>query len=281
MPERRFPDFQLATMKLRRKAPWTAMRILVIFVLSCLFAVAPASAQEKTITVFAAASLKNALDDVNSAFLKATGVKVVTSYAASSALARQIEQGAPADVFASADFDWMDYSAQKMSIKLDTRVNLLGNRLVLIAPKDSKIDKVEIRQGFDLVRLVGDARIATGEVTSVPVGKYAMGALEKLGLWASVEKKFAMADNARAALALIARGEAVLGIVYETDAKIEPGVKIVGAFPPDSHPAIVYPVAATVNAKPEAAAYLNFLRSGTAKAVFEQYGFTFLVQPTS
>jgi molybdate transport system substrate-binding protein len=253
-----------------------------LFVLAGLLAGAfPLAAQEKTITVFAAASIKNALDDVNAAFLKATGVKVVASYAASSALARQIEQGAPADIFASADLDWMDYSAQKKTITDDTRVNLLGNRLVLIAPKDSKIGTVAITQGFDLAKLIGDGRITTGEVTSVPVGKYAKGALEKLGIWASVEKKFAMADNVSAALALVARGEAVLGIVYETDAKIEPGVKIVGAFPADSHPPIVYPVAATVNAKPEAAAYLNFLRSGAAKAVFEQYGFTFLVRSTS
>src|SRR5205085_2406876 len=208
-------------------------------------------------------------------------IKVVTSYAASSALARQIEQGAPADVFASADLDWMDYAAQKKTIREDTRVNLLGNRLVLIAPKDSKITDVTIGPGLDLGGLIGDRRIATGEVSSVPVGRYAKGALEKLGIWPSVEKKFAMADNVRAALALVARGEAVLGIVYQTDAKAEPNVKIVGAFPADSHPPIVYPVAATVNAKPETAAYLAFLRSASAKAVFEQYGFTFLIKPTS
>jgi molybdate transport system substrate-binding protein len=242
---------------------------------------APASAQDKSIMVFAAASMKNALDDVNAAFLKATGTKVVTSYAASSALARQIEQGAPADVFASADLDWMDYAAQKKAIKDDTRVNLLGNRLVLIAPKDSRIDKVAVGAGFDLAALAGDGRIATADVNSVPVGKYAKSALEKLDIWASVEKKFAMTDNVRVALALVARGEAVLGVVYETDAKVEPGVKIVGHFPADSHPAIVYPVASTVTAKPEASAYLAFLRSGIAKAVFEQYGFTFLVRPTS
>jgi molybdate transport system substrate-binding protein len=241
----------------------------------------PALAQEKTLTVFAAASMKNALDDINAAFLKATGTKVTASYAASSALARQLEQGAPADVLASADLEWMDYSSQKKTIKDDTRVNLLGNKLVLIAPKDSKIDKVEIGPGFDLAKLIGDGRIATGEVTSVPVGKYAKGALEKLGIWGSVQNKFAMADNVRAAMALVSRGEAVLGIVYETDARVDPNVKIVGAFPADSHPAITYPVAATVNAKPDAAAYLNFLRSNTAKTVFEQYGFTFLVRPTS
>jgi molybdate transport system substrate-binding protein len=241
----------------------------------------PALAQDRTITVFAAASMKNALDDVNAAFLKASGIKVVTSYAASSALAKQIEQGAPADVFASADFDWMDYGAGKKLIKEDTRVNLLGNRLVLIAPKDSKIADVTIGPNFHLAKLIGDGRIATAEVRSVPVGKYAKSALEKFGIWGSVEKKFAMADNVRAALALVARGEAVLGIVYETDAKVEPGVKIVAAFPADSHPPIVYPIAATATAKPEAAAYLAFLRSGVAKAVFEQYGFTFLVRSTS
>src|SRR4051794_39827550 len=175
----------------------------------------------------------------------------------------------------------MDYSAQKMTIRDDTRVNLLGNRLVLIAPRDSRIENVTIGPGFDLAGLIGDGRIATGEVTSVPVGKYAKGALEKLGIWTSVEKKFAMADNVRAALALVSRGEAVLGIVYETDATVEPGVKIVGAFPADSHPAIVYPVAATATARPEAAAYLAFLRTSVAKAVFERYGFTFLVRPTS
>jgi len=240
-----------------------------------------ALAQEKTLTVFAAASMKNALDDINAAFTKQSGTKVVASYAASSALAKQIEQGAPADVFASADLEWMDYSAQKNTIKDDTRINLLGNRLVLIAPKDSKITEVKIGQGFDLAKLIGDGRITTGEVTSVPVGKYAKGALEKLGIWASVEKKFAMADNVRAALALTARGEAVLGIVYETDAKVEPNVKIVGVFPPDSHPPIIYPVAATVNAKPETAAYLAFLRSGASKAIFEKYGFTFLIKSTS
>jgi molybdate transport system substrate-binding protein len=259
----------------------TCRRVLLFALAALALSAIPAAAQQRSITVFAAASMKNALDDVNAAFLKASGIKALASYAASSALARQIEQGAPADIFASADLDWMDYSAQKKLIKDDTRINLLGNRLVLIAPKDSNIDKVDIDPGFDLAKLIGDGRITTGEVTSVPVGKYAKGALEKLGIWASVEKKFAMADNVRAALALVSRGEAVLGIVYETDAKVERGVKIVGVFPPDSHPPIVYPVAATVNAKPGTATYLNFLRSNTAKTVFEQYGFTYLVRPTS
>src|SRR4051812_30386432 len=256
-------------------------RIWLLAVVALTLAGVPAAAQEKSLTVFAAASMKNALDDVNAAFLKGTGIKVVTSYAASPTLATQIDRGAPADVFISADLDWMNYATGKKIIKDDTRVNLLGNRLVLIAPKNANIDAVKIGPGSDLAKLIGDGRIATGEVTSVPAGKYAKAALERLGIWASVEKKFAMADNVRTALALVARGEAVLGIVYETDAKVEPGVTIVGAFPADSHPAIVYPVAATVTAKPEATAYLAFLRSAAAKAVFETYGFTFLVRPTS
>jgi molybdate transport system substrate-binding protein len=240
-----------------------------------------ADAQEKTLTVFAAASMKNALDEVDAAYTKKTGIRLAVSYAASSALMKQIEQGAPADVFVSADLDWMDYGSQKKVIKDDTRVNLLGNRIVLIAPKDAKLDHVTIGPGFDLARLAGDGRIVTGEVKSVPVGKYAKAALEKLGVWAAAEPKMAMAENVRAALALVARGEAALGIVYATDAKVEPGVKIVGVFPDDAHPPIVYPVAATATARPETGDYLAFLRSAAAKSVFEKYGFTFLIRPTS
>jgi molybdate transport system substrate-binding protein len=238
-----------------------------------------ASAQDKSITVFAAASMKNALDDVNAAYTKQSGVKVVASYDASSALMKQIEAGAPADAFVSADLKWMDYGSQKKLIKDDTRVNLLGNELVLIAPKDSKIDKVTIAPGFDLAKLAGDGRIATGDVKAVPVGIYAQAALEKLGVWSAVEPKMAMTANVRAALVLVARGEAPLGIVYSTDAKVEPGVKVVGVFPESSHDPIIYPVAATVNAKPDVTPYLAFLRSAAAKAIFESYGFTVLVKP--
>jgi molybdate transport system substrate-binding protein len=258
------------------------------FILALLLAVAgplaliqPTSAQDKSITVFAAASMKNALDDINAAYTAKTGVKVSASYAASSALARQIEQGAPADVFASADLEWMDYAIQKKTINESTRVNLLGNKIVLIAPKDSTLANVDIAQGFDLAKLAGDGRIATGDVQSVPVGKYAKAALEKLGSWDAAAAKFAMADNVRAALTLVSRKEAVLGIVYETDAKVDPGVKIVGAFPASSHPAIVYPVAATTGAKADATSYLAYLRSNEGKAVFEKYGFTFLIKPVS
>jgi len=152
---------------------------------------------------------------------------------------------------------------------------------VLIAPKDSKIDDVKIGPGFDLAKLAGDGRIATGDVKAVPVGKYAKAALEKLGAWQTAQPKFAMADSVRAALTLVARGEASLGIVYATDARIEPGVKIVGTFPVNSPPAIVYPVAATTTAKPQALDYLAFLRSAVAKSIFEKYGFRFLVSPTT
>lgn len=254
---------------------------LVVVLLSTMLAAPATRAQDVTLTIFAAASMKNAVDNINAAFTKATGIKTSSSYAASSALAKQIESGAPADLFASADLDWMDYVAQRNLIKPDTRTNLLGNRLVLIAPKDSKLGNGTIGPGFDLAELAGDGRVATGDVRAVPAGKYAKAALEKLGAWAAAERKFAMADNVRAALVLVGRGEAALGIVYETDAKVEPNVKIIGHFPADSHPAIVYPVALTATAKPQAARYLNFLRSTTAKSVFETYGFTFLIRPTS
>ncbi|MET0867413.1 MAG: molybdate ABC transporter substrate-binding protein [Pseudorhodoplanes sp.] len=236
----------------------------------------PVAAQDRTLTVFAAASMKNALDDVNAAYTKATGIKVVSSYAASSALAKQIESGAPADIFVSADLKWMDYLADRKAIRASTRSSLLGNKLVLIAPKDSKIGNVTIAQGFDLATLAGDGRIATGDVKAVPVGVYAKAALEKLGSWAAAEPKFAMADNVRAALLLVSRGEAALGIVYQTDAKVEPGVKIIGTFPEGSHPPITYPVAATENAKADVAAYLEFLRDKAARQIFEKYGFTVL-----
>src|SRR5262249_49069457 len=155
----------------------------------------------------------NALDDINAAFTRRTGIKVAASYAASSALVKQIEEGAPADVFASADREWMDYGSQKKGIKGDTRVNLPGNRLGLVSPKESKLNEITIEPGFNLAQLVGDDRIATGDVRAVPVGKYAKAALEKLGLWDAAVSKFAMTENVRAALTLVARGEAPFGIV--------------------------------------------------------------------
>ena len=226
--------------------------------------------------VFAAASMKNTVDDINAEYTKRTGVKVSASYAASSALAKQMENGAPADVFASADVEWMDYVVGKKLIRDDTRTNLLGNRLVLIAPKDSKIGNVTIGQGFDLAKLAGDGRIATGDVRAVPVGKYAKAALEKLGSWQAAEPKFAMADNVRAALMRVGRGEAPLGIVYLTDANAEPGVAVIATFPASSHRAIVYPAAITATSSHGGAQrYLDFLR-GPAAAIFRHNGFVVL-----
>jgi molybdate transport system substrate-binding protein len=255
----------------------TRLALIVIGIVPTIATAAPATNSARpSITVFAAASMKNALDAVNGAFGEQTGIKATTSYAASSALIKQIENGAPADVFLSADLDWMDYGAQRKLINNDTRIDLLGNRLVLIAPRESRIREVIIGPGFDLAQLAGNGRIVTGDVRAVPVGKYAKAALERLGAWQKAQPKFAMTENVRAALTLVARGEAVLGIVYETDAKVEPNVKIVGTFPADLHPPIVYPVALTPAAGPEAAPYLAFLRSPAAKAIFEAYGFTFL-----
>ena len=238
-------------------------------------AAAPAMAADK-ITVFAAASMKNALDNVDAAFTQQSGKEVTVSYAASSALAKQLESGAPADVFISADTDWMDYVAKKNLIKAGTQVQLLGNQIVLVAAKD-KARPVEIKQGLDLAALLGDGRLAMGQVDSVPAGKYGKAALEKLGIWSSVESKVAGAESVRAALALVSRGEAPYGIVYQTDAASDPGVAIVGTFPADSHPPIIYPIAITSESKnKDVAAYFDFLKSSKAAPFFEHEGFTVL-----
>jgi molybdate transport system substrate-binding protein len=228
------------------------------------------------VTVFAAASLKNALDDVNAAWKAEAGKEATISYAASSALAKQIEEAAPADVFISADVPWMTYLAERDLVKKDTVVELLGNRLVLIAPADSDAS-VEIGPGFDLAGLLGDGHIAMGQVDSVPAGKYGKEALTSLGVWEQVEGRVAQAENVRAAQALVATGEAPLGIVYETDANAEKAVRIVGKFPEDSHAPIVYPAAVTAEAtSPDAGAFMAFLRTEAAAALFEKQGFTVL-----
>lgn len=237
----------------------------------------PAKAQKADdVIVFAAASLKNALDAVNAQWQKETGKKVTISYAASSALAKQIEGGAPAQMFISADLAWMDYLAGKSLIKPDSRSNLLGNRIVLIAPKD-KATPIDIKAGFDLAKAVGDGKLAMANVDSVPAGKYGKAALEKLGAWAGVSGKVAQAENVRAALLLVSRGEAPLGIVYQTDAASDPNVKIAGTFPEDTHPPIIYPIALTAGAShPDAAALLAYIKSAKAKPLFETQGFTVL-----
>ncbi|MDQ6433278.1 molybdate ABC transporter substrate-binding protein [Mesorhizobium sp. LHD-90] len=249
-------------------------------VAAMVLAAAPVFAAEN-LTVFAAASLKNALDNVNAACEADVGEKATISYAASSALAKQIEEGAPADVFISADLDWMKYLSDKKLTKPDTEVKLLGNRIVLVAPADSQAS-AEIAQDFDLAKLVGDGRLAMANVDSVPAGKYGKAALEKLGIWGSVEGKVAQAENVRAALALVSTGEAPLGIVYQTDAAADKKVKIVGTFPEDSHPPIVYPVAQTAESKDaETPAFLKCLQSAKARALFEEQGFAVLVPPVS
>lgn len=234
------------------------------------------------VVVFAAASLKNALDEIATTWSRDTGKPMPrTSYAASSALAKQIEQGAPADLFISADLDWMDYVQGRNLIKTDSRFDLLGNEIVLIAPKDSKLTTVEIK-GADLARALAGGRLSMANVDAVPVGKYGKAALEKLGAWNDVKNHLAQAENVRAALLLVARGEARLGIVYATDAAAEPTVKIVGAFPADLHPPIVYPAAvAKDSTNADAKAFLDFLRSAKARSAFEKQGFTVLVRSTS
>ncbi|WP_064708113.1 molybdate ABC transporter substrate-binding protein [Rhizobium bangladeshense] len=236
---------------------------------------ASAAAAEK-LTVFAAASLKNALDPASAAWAKESGKEAVASYAASGALAKQIENAAPADIFISADGDWMDYLAEKKLIKAGTRSDLLGNRIVLVAEKD-RAKPVEIKDGFDLAGLLGDGRLAMGEPKSVPAGKYGMAALEKLGVWTSVESKVAGAESVRAALALVSRGEAPYGIVYQTDAAADKGVAIVGTFPAESHPPIIYPIAILAEStNPDASAYLDFLKSEKGAAFFAAQGFIVL-----
>jgi len=256
-------------------------RAFAILALFAALAGAPQrAAADDTLTVFAAASMRNALDDVDKAFTKATGVKITASYAASSTLAKQIAQGAPADIFVSANIKWMDFLAQKKLVEPGTRLDLLGNSLVLIAPNDSKLEHVKIEKGFDIAKLAGNDRIAVADTAAVPAGLYAKAALTALGAWKAAEPKLAQAENVRATLAYVARGETPLGIVYATDAKIEPKVKIVGTFPAGSHPPITYPVAAIAARKStHLDAYLHFLQTSAAKAIFDKYGFSFLVPP--
>ena len=223
--------------------------------------------------MFAAASLKNVLDEVDAAFAKAPGgVPVTASYAASSTLARQIEQGAPADLFLSADVDWMTYVADRKLVRPETRRLLLTNRLALIAARDSKI-AISVRRNMPLAEALGAGRLAMAG-PDVPAGRYGQAALTALGVWDSVKAKTALGENVRAALQFVARGEAPLGIVYDTDALVEPAVRIVGVFPESSHPKILYPVAVLTGAKsPAAGAYLRFLEGPQAAAIFMKYGF--------
>ena len=228
------------------------------------------------VVVFAAASLKDALGDAARAFQIGGGAPAKISYAASSALAKQIENGAPADIFISADLAWMDYLQKRNLIQPATRKNLLGNRLVLVAPADSNVT-IDIKPGFDLVGLLRGGRLAMADPASVPAGKYGKAALQKLGVWDAVQPHVAGAENVRAALLFVDRKETPLGIVYATDATSDSKVKIVGVFPEDTHPPIIYPVALTASSnKPDAAKFLAFLESPAARPAFEKQGFTVL-----
>jgi molybdate transport system substrate-binding protein len=243
---------------------------LVIGLMAGLFSTIVAAAD---VTVFAAASLKEALDDQAKQFEMSTGNKVIISYGASNALAKQIEAGAPADAFISADLDWMNYVDQRRMLRPDTRANLLRNTLVLIAPASSK-SALKIGPNFGLADALGQEKLAMANPDSVPAGKYGKAALEKLGIWSGVEKQVARAENVRAALALVSRGEAPLGIVYSTDALSDKGVRIVDTFPPDAYPPIVYPVALLATSKsPAAKPLLDFVRAPSARATWEKYGF--------
>src|SRR5690242_19901671 len=241
-----------------------ARRLLAVAALAFACLARPAAAQ----TVFAAASLKNALDEAVAAYKK----NIVVSYGASSALARQIDNGAPADLFISADLDWMDYLEKKGFLEAGTRRNLLGNRLVLIAPAKQPVE-LQPAPGFAVSAALKNGRLALADPSSVPAGKYAKVAFQKLGVWDQVAGHVAAAENVRAALALVARGEAPLGVVYQTDAAVEPRVLVAGVFPEDTHPPIIYPAAALKGAKPDGVAFLRFLGGTEARRIFEKYGF--------
>jgi len=233
-----------------------------------------AKAQAPTITVFAAASLTDTMKAIADAYQAKTGTKVILSFGGSNTLAQQIDQGAPADVFMSADPQWMDFLAKNNRIANDTRRNLLGNRLVLIGGSDSK--PVIIAPHFDLADALGGGRLAMADPNAVPAGIYGKAALTSLGVWDSVADKIASADNVRAAMQFVSRGEAPYGIVYETDSKVDPGVHIVAAFPENSHPPIIYPEALTKTATPTAKDLMTYLSGPDAKAIFEKAGFTVL-----
>jgi molybdate transport system substrate-binding protein len=249
--------------------------VFVALVVSLAFPLHAAAA--KDVIVFAAASLKNALDDAIAAYAKEGGGKVVASYAASSALARQIESGANADMFISADLDWMNDVEKHNLIDKSTRKNFLGNAIVLIAPRAAHAAKVDIKPGFDLRSLLQDGRLAMADPSAVPAGKYGKAALEKLGVWDRVKDRVASAENVRGALLFVDRGETPYGIVYATDAAADKGVAIVGTFPRDSHPPIIYPIALTTASTNGAAKkFLAFLESPAARPAFEKQGFILL-----
>jgi molybdate transport system substrate-binding protein len=257
----------------RSTREWTIMgRAAIAMLLWLVASVASAAEAKAGLTVFGAASLTNVLQDIGDSFTAQTSITVRFSFAASSTLAKQIENGAPADVFFSADTEWMDYLQERNLIQRASRRDALGNRLVLIAPSDSKVI-LKIVPNFPLATSLGNGKLATGDPDSVPVGRYAKQALTQLGVWAAVADRIARADSVRAALAFVDRGEAPLGIVYETDALVDKNVRIVDTFPAGSHAPIIYPVALTSAAKADAAKFTAYLLGPAGEAAFVHYGF--------
>jgi len=245
-----------------------------VFVL-ILLGIGPARSAESgkpVLLVFGAASLTDVLEEIGTSYSRETGQPVKFSFASSSTLARQIESGARVDVFASADLEWMDYLQSRNLIDVSTRRNVVGNRLVLIAPKDSTI-AVRLGPNVPLAAALGRARLATGDPDTVPVGRYAKSALTSLGIWNQIADRLVRADNVRSAMAFVARGETPLGIVYETDAAVDKRVRVVDVFPADSHPPITYPVATTAVARNGAKQFVDYLFGDTAQAAFKKYGF--------
>ncbi|MBV9531003.1 MAG: molybdate ABC transporter substrate-binding protein [Bradyrhizobium sp.] len=254
-------------------------RILLSLGLVCLTIIAslPAPAEQPQILVLAAASLSETVQELSAAYEKTAQVTVKSSFDSSSVLARQIEAGAQADVFFSADAAWMDYLQSRNLIKPGSRKNLLGNSLVLIAPAQSKI-QLKIAPHFPLVAALGDGRLATGDPDSVPAGRYARSALTTLGVWDEIAPRLARAENVRVALLYVTRGETPLGIVYATDALAEKGVRVVDTFPEDTHEPIVYPIALTKTAKSQAAGFVAYLNGPQGRDIFVKHGFTVLAR---
>lgn len=260
---------------LRRRTLRRLLSLLLLWVALGSPALPAAESQQQKILVYAAASLTNAMQEIGSDYQKTAHIAVKMSFDASSTLARQIEQGAKADVFFSADTDWMDYLQTRDLIQSTTRKSLLGNALVLIAPAESQI-QLKIAPHFALAAALGDGHLATGDPDSVPVGRYARAALTTLGVWNEVDPRIVRAENVRAALMYVARREAPLGIVYASDAVVEKAVRVVDTFPPNTHPPIVYPIALTKSAQGAAAAFVAYLTTEHAEAIFVKNGFTVL-----
>lgn len=251
----------------------TALLRLAAIVLLAFAAQGCTGGKGEPLTVFAAASLQESMDEAAAAYRQATGTEVRMSYAASSTLARQIEQGAPAQVFLSADDAWMDYLQERDRIDPDTRVELLGNSLVLVAPRGGQAASVDPARPGSVAEALGGGRLAIAHTSTVPAGKYGRQALESLGHWPALQEHLAESDSVRAALMLVARGEAPLGVVYASDARVEPRVQVVASFPDGSHPPIVYPVAAVAGAGTPARDFVRWLDGQQARAIFARHGF--------